>query len=280
MQATGENILKSIYGAGGPGGTIIESVPLYQHDICLIRGRDASDNPAENEPLKPSNEGIGEVWFSLITTDPEPYTVADVEAGYSIPADFEDGLPSVPNSKSAAADPLWRSAWNLCRLWQELGYRYSYSMSNAEIIPPGVFSNASYAVPATGFMVATVDDEAWGPEDGRKCIVTNIKSKIFLFRDDKYYKRLIIIGGHALDNSYLSGSVDVNAPALPTRVVIDLHAGYTKTEQKDSADPFKAVYFKTFEEFYEATLKITQEVGYHGLTGWPLLIVDSVKPLN
>lgn len=275
MQATGENILKSIYGAGGPGGTIIESVPLYQHDICLVRGRDTG------EKLYPDNEGIGEVWFSLINADPEPYTVANVDsADNSISADFEDGLPSVSNSKAAAADPLWRSAWNLCRLWQELGYRYSYSMSNAEIIPPGVFSNASYAVPATGFMVATIDDESYDETDGRKCIVTNIKSKIFLFRDAPYYKRLIIIGGHALDNSYLSGSVDVNAPALPTRVVIDLHAGYTETERKDSKEPFKAVYFKTFEEFYEATLTITQKVGYHGLTGWPLLIVDSVKPLN
>lgn len=274
MQATGENILKSIYGAGGPGGTIVESVPLYQHDIYLLRGRD------ENEPLEPDNEGIGAVWFSLINADPEPYTVANVDdANNSIPADFEDyGLS--PLSDSSKPNPMWRSAWNLCRLWQELGYRYSYSMSNAETIPPGVFSNASYAVPATGFMVATIDDDKYTTDDGRKCVVTNIKSKLFLYGDDKYYKRLFIIGGYALDNSYLNGSVNVYEPALPTWVVIDLHAGYTLTEQKDSADPFKAVYFRTFEEFYEATLEITQKAGYHGFTGWPLLVVDSVKPLN
>ena len=273
MQATGENILKSIYGASGPGGTFVESVPLYQHDICLTRRRDSG------ERLHPNNEGIGDVWFSLINADPEPYTVADVNSsGYSISADFEYDLNSATNK----ADPLWRSAWNLCRLWQELGYRYAYSMSKDETIPLGIFSNASYAVPATGFMVATLDDASYEETDGRKCVVTNIKSKLFSFSGDKYYKRLFIIGGYSLSNSYLDGNVDVNDPesALPTRVVIDLHAGYTKTEQKDSKDPFKAVCFRTFDEFYEATLEMMQEAGYHGFTGWPLLIVDSVKPLN
>lgn len=277
MQATGENILKSIYGSSGSGGPSVESVPLYQHDIYLNRGRDPG------EILRPDNEGIGEVWFSLISTDPEPYTVANVDgANNSIPADFEDngGLPSTTDVSNP--DPLWRSAWNLCRLWQELGHRYSYSMPDNEVTSLGIFSNASYAVPATGFMVATIDDDKYTADDGRKCVVTHIKSKIFAFSGDKYYKRLLIIGGHALDNPYLNGGVDLADPKLPTRVVIDLHAGYTETEQKDSSSPAKAVYYKTFEEFYEATCNIQKDdsVGYHGFTGWPLRIVDSVKPLN